>query len=318
MTYFLTTDRPTIRLNIRWASMIFAVAVVLVAGGLARAVDKVPAGSVAKALAGDSGNLSGLKLRLVGVINSENHPKALVALDGVEEEMLVGEGDFLGGYTLETIGEERIELARGTERQTVTMQHLRWIHADAKAKTLTPKSDRPAADPDVAPARRERSETVVASASRRSSSASTASSSPSSSGRPSFQMPIDGHVTSPFGLRERPIISYGVTGSRYHQGVDIAGSSGATIHAAAAGVVSGSGFSFTKGNYVEIEHAGGYETRYYHLSKRYAQRGQAIKAGQAVGVQGSTGDSTGPHLHFEIRKDDVALNPASFLPSLKE
>jgi murein DD-endopeptidase MepM/ murein hydrolase activator NlpD len=315
MTYSFATDRPTVRPSIRWAAMVLAVAVVLVAGGWASAaVDKAPTPSIAKATNGDTGNLSGLKLRLVGVINSENHPKALVAVDGVEEEMLVGEGDFLGGFTLETIGEERIELVRGAERQTVTMQHLRWIHADAKAKTLTPKPlDRPAADPDVAPARHERSETVVASAAPKRPASPAASSQ-----RPAFQMPIDGHVTSPFGLRERPVADSGLLGSKYHQGIDIASGHSATIKAAAAGTVSAAGYSFTMGNYINIEHSGGYETRYYHMEKRYAQRGQTVKAGQALGVEGDTGVVTGPHLHFEIRKDGVAINPASFLPALKK
>lgn len=106
--------------------------------------------------------------------------------------------------------------------------------------------------------------------------------------------------------------------SRNHQGTDIAAPHGTRVKASADGVVTASGYAYHRGRYVTIEHSGGYSTNYFHLYRRYVKRGQRVKAGHTIGLEGSTGNSSGPHLHFEIRKDGKALDPARFIPSLKK
>ena len=126
----------------------------------------------------------------------------------------------------------------------------------------------------------------------------------------SVKWPAQGRVTSGFGWRIHPITRR----NELHQGIDIAASSGTTVVAAAAGKVTFSGWNGGYGNLVTIDHGGGIVTRYAHLSKRSVAKGDSISAGQAIGLVGSTGFSTGPHLHFEVRVDGEAVNPRSHLP----
>jgi hypothetical protein len=125
------------------------------------------------------------------------------------------------------------------------------------------------------------------------------------SGAPEFIWPMQGRLTSGFGYRRHPMGG----GSRMHNGVDLAASYGTPVRAAADGVVTRVGYNGALGRYIYVRHANGYETRYGHLSSRDAKVGQKVVAGEAIGLEGSTGNSTGPHLHFEIRKDGRAINP---------
>ena len=125
----------------------------------------------------------------------------------------------------------------------------------------------------------------------------------------SFSWPVTGTITSPFGWRSNPF-----GGSpEFHQGLDIAAPSGTTVTAAAAGTVIMAQWYGGYGNYILIDHGGGYSTGYGHLSAIYVSNGQGIKRGQAIGAVGSTGASTGPHLHFEVRIDGKPVDPASRL-----
>ncbi|MCR5874431.1 M23 family metallopeptidase [Phenylobacterium sp. J426] len=128
-----------------------------------------------------------------------------------------------------------------------------------------------------------------------------------------FQDPVPGRVVvSPFGLRQLPWEE----GGRLHAGVDIQAESGEAVRAAADGVVVEAGQSSTYGRYVALKHAEGLTSFYAHLGavSGHLRRGMAIKAGEAVGKIGSSGVSTGPHLHFEIRDSrDRPLNPTLFL-----
>lgn len=105
-----------------------------------------------------------------------------------------------------------------------------------------------------------------------------------------------------------------VTGSYYsaHKGMDIAAPTGSTVVAAASGLVTAAGYSASMGNYVVISHGDGITTRYYHNSKLVVSAGQAVKLGDVISYVGSTGWSTGPHLHFEVRVNDVPVNPYQF------
>ncbi|HEY1653505.1 MAG TPA: peptidoglycan DD-metalloendopeptidase family protein [Candidatus Tumulicola sp.] len=127
-----------------------------------------------------------------------------------------------------------------------------------------------------------------------------------SGGSGSFSWPVTGPITSPFGWRSNPF-----GGSpEFHQGLDIAAPSGTTVTAAASGTVIMAQWYGGYGNYILLDHGGGYSTGYGHLSAIYVSNGQAVKRGQAIGAVGSTGASTGPHLHFEVRIDGKPVDPA--------
>lgn len=99
-----------------------------------------------------------------------------------------------------------------------------------------------------------------------------------------------------------------------HEGLDFTASSGTPIVATADGVVTRSGWEDTYGNIVEVTHAEGFMTRYAHISKRHVTEGQHVKRGQRIADVGSTGRSTGPHLHYEVFRHGRVLNPAQVLP----
>ena len=118
-----------------------------------------------------------------------------------------------------------------------------------------------------------------------------------------------GWVSSHFGMRADPF-----TGHRaYHEGVDIAARLGSTINAMGDGVVSHAGIKAGYGLMVEIVHGQGYTTRYAHTAKNLVKVGDRITKGQPVAEVGSSGRSTGPHLHFEVRRNGQAVNPQSYL-----
>jgi len=121
-------------------------------------------------------------------------------------------------------------------------------------------------------------------------------------------------MTSAFGIRKHPLsgkTNYGET--RFHQGVDFASSKHAMIHASADGKVIEVARSKSYGNFILIEHGGIFKTRYAHLSKLYTDSGERIFQGQLIGRQGSTGNATGEHLHFEIIFKGTPVDPMFFL-----
>lgn len=123
-------------------------------------------------------------------------------------------------------------------------------------------------------------------------------------------MPVKGYrYTSGFGYRYDPFNG----GTAMHAGVDMAGASGEPIYASADGVVQQAGRSGGYGNLVELSHGKGIDTRYAHLSSIAVKPGERVRQGQLIGKMGSTGRSTGTHLHFEIRVDGRAVNPRPFL-----
>lgn len=134
------------------------------------------------------------------------------------------------------------------------------------------------------------------------------------SGGERFILPMDGRVTSRFGYRKHP--SGG--GRRYHHGVDIASASGSPIRAAASGRVKTVSRSWSKGLYVVISHADGYETTYFHLRKAVSRKGWNVAQGEIIGLEGSSGNTTGPHLHFEIIKNGLRVDPELYLPELSK
>jgi murein DD-endopeptidase MepM/ murein hydrolase activator NlpD len=123
--------------------------------------------------------------------------------------------------------------------------------------------------------------------------------------------PVTGEIdfSSPFGVRLDPFLHV----PAMHTGIDFRGSYGEPAHATAAGTVTSAGWSGGYGQMVEIDHGNGLATRYGHLSEIDVRVGQSIRIGQVVGRIGSTGRSTGPHLHYETRVDGEAVDPQKFL-----
>ena len=144
------------------------------------------------------------------------------------------------------------------------------------------------------------SATLAAKIQAAQAAAGTAGGSPSNSG---FIWPVSGPVTSPFGWRW----------GRMHEGIDIAAASGTPIGAAAAGTVIYSGWLGGYGNVIVIDHGGGISTTYGHQSSLAAGNGAYVAQGQVIGYVGSTGHSTGPHLHFEVRLNGVPQDPLGYL-----
>ena len=120
-------------------------------------------------------------------------------------------------------------------------------------------------------------------------------------------MPVAGRLTSGFGMRFHPILGY----SRMHQGLDLAAPWGVPIRAAASGTVSFAGWHGGHGNMVQLAHGGGTGTGYAHMSRIAVSPGEQVVQGQVIGFVGSTGLSTGPHLHFEAYRGGVAVDPRS-------
>ena len=119
----------------------------------------------------------------------------------------------------------------------------------------------------------------------------------------SFMTPTVGRLSSPFGPRW----------GRFHYGVDLANATGTDVVAADGGVVTRAGMAGSYGNLIIIDHQNGTSTRYAHLSAFNVKAGDVVQKGQSIGKIGSTGRSTGPHLHFEVRVGGVAKNPLDFI-----
>lgn len=127
-----------------------------------------------------------------------------------------------------------------------------------------------------------------------------------------FHWPVDGRLTSSFGWRRSPL-----TGQRvYHEGVDLAAGFNDPVHSCWDGTVSFVGQKPGYGNVVVVEHSGGWESVYAHNNESAVKTGDAVKAGQKIASVGSTGRSTGPHLHFEIRHQGTAFDPMKIQNSL--
>ena len=122
--------------------------------------------------------------------------------------------------------------------------------------------------------------------------------------------PAKGVISSTFGARQDPV--YG--GGAFHEGLDIANDTGTTIVATAAGTVTYPAYAGGYGNLIEIDHGNGFITKYGHNSALLVQAGMTVKKGQSIALMGSTGKSTGSHVHYEVRVNGVATDPLLFLP----
>jgi murein DD-endopeptidase MepM/ murein hydrolase activator NlpD len=124
------------------------------------------------------------------------------------------------------------------------------------------------------------------------------------------RMPVEGaRLSSGYGTRIHPVLG----GRRGHKGIDLAGPTGTPIYATADGVVSRADWFSSYGLYVSLEHGGSLQTRYGHMSRLNVAAGQRVRKGEIIGYVGSTGQSTGPHLHFEVRVGGQPEDPMLFL-----
>jgi murein DD-endopeptidase MepM/ murein hydrolase activator NlpD len=121
--------------------------------------------------------------------------------------------------------------------------------------------------------------------------------------------PVEGRLMSPFAMRQDPFSGEG----EFHKGVDISAPAGTTVRATADGVVTFAGWSSGYGRLIVVDHGGGLETYYAHLSKYDVQTGQEVRRGDVVGLVGSTGRVTAPHLHYEVRLGGAPVNPYHYL-----
>ena len=122
-------------------------------------------------------------------------------------------------------------------------------------------------------------------------------------------LPSQGVITSHFGSRFHPVLGY----SRFHAGTDFGAATGTPIQAAETGVVIFAGWYGGYGNAVIVDHGGGLTTLYAHASRLYVGEGETVKKGDAIAAIGSTGLSTGPHLHFEVRRNGEPVDPMNYL-----
>jgi murein DD-endopeptidase MepM/ murein hydrolase activator NlpD len=127
--------------------------------------------------------------------------------------------------------------------------------------------------------------------------------------------PVAGETTDGFGGRSNP---FGGSSLEFHSGQDIRAERGTPVVAAATGTVLSAGWQNGYGQMIEVSHGGGLTTRYAHLSKIEVAAGQAIARGDVLGRVGSTGRSTGPHLHYEVRIDGESVNPRAYLPGMAD
>jgi murein DD-endopeptidase MepM/ murein hydrolase activator NlpD len=121
--------------------------------------------------------------------------------------------------------------------------------------------------------------------------------------------PVKGWLSSSFGYRRSPFTGV----KEFHKGIDVSTRAGSPIVASADGVVSFTGWDGGYGRVVLIKHGHGFETRYAHLKKSIVKKGQRVKRGETIGLVGTSGKTTGPHLHYEVHLNGVAVNPIRYV-----
>ena len=131
---------------------------------------------------------------------------------------------------------------------------------------------------------------------------------------PNFIMPLEGNITSPFGMRIHPITNT----EEMHTGIDIDVNNGTDIKASENGEIIKQATDERFGNYIIIKHKGSFTTCYAHLDSFKKSEGEYVEKGESIGIAGATGQVTGPHLHFEIRKGEERVNPINYILEEKE
>jgi murein DD-endopeptidase MepM/ murein hydrolase activator NlpD len=247
----------------------------------------------------------------------------LVSTYRVVHDVVGGENDLLGELdgaraaveeqhaALTAKQEEAAEAALELEEQRAALAALRDAQQEQRDAAYAAREDRgatlAAANADLAEL--ERQEDALLAQSQSLTSIINGNSG-GGNGTGSMIWPVNGTVTSGYGYRIHPILGKRIL----HTGIDIAASSGTSIWAADGGAVIYATWVSGYGNTVAIDHGGGISTLYAHQSSMAVSVGQTVKKGQVIGYVGSTGYSTGPHLHFEVRVNGTPVDPMGYLP----
>lgn len=283
-----------------------------------------------------------LSLQLIGVATFQGETSCFIKHPGSSEQMIYTVGDVIGGYRIASIDNQSVtferqgtqfwltlgESSNGTPVAPVpapgAMLARKEEAAAAKKQPAIDMIDEPASSDDTV---MKYAGAAVKVKTRRFQTAKLIEdgfAAIKTTGRGASDRllalagkgfspaaPLRGELTSGYGYRRHPLGG----GTRFHMGIDIAGPYGTSVRAAAAGRVAKvyntpyAGY----GRHVIIEHANGYETLYAHLMKASVSEGQWVNQGDVIGREGSSGNSTGPHLHFEIHKNKIALDPERFV-----
>jgi murein DD-endopeptidase MepM/ murein hydrolase activator NlpD len=264
-----------------------------------------------------------LGLKMVGMGSFMGRTSAFIQHPGSRDQMIYEAGDVVGGFRIVSIQAEYVVFERGgiqlwlamgsspnveedarpePKSKDLRFAAVQYKHREPGLKTKTKAYDEAkviAADAAPAPSKtstrrsaKSSEETVVASADRER-----------------FIAPLKGRLSSGFGYRQSPMGG----GRKYHSGIDIAAPYKSPIRAAASGKVIKAARSWSRGRHVIIQHADGYSTAYFHLASTDVKEGDWVKQGEIIGREGSTGISTGPHLHFEIHRNGQAVDPALYI-----
>ncbi len=238
-------------------------------------------------------------VRLIGTAIFQGDASALVEIAATGEQKFVDLNESISGYTVRDIQPDHIVLDMGGKSVTLTAMGTQSPEVTSPMHEPITISDpmivKQAPQPAVnKPVDEEKKAEPV--------------------GITGLAMPIAGRVVSGFGQRKDP---WG-GGTKTHQGVDIAAPQGTRIRAANPGTVVESGYKALLGNYVKIDHGNGYETVYGHMYKRVAREGQHVEQGDLIGYEGSTGRSTGPHLHFAVLKNGEYMDPGEIISALEK
>jgi murein DD-endopeptidase MepM/ murein hydrolase activator NlpD len=227
-------------------------------------------------------------LHLIGIAVFQGRSTALIEDRMEGTQRFYEEGDALDGYVVKKIESNRVVLSReGGEFFLPLFALPEETLEDAPTKEE-------ASPPDEA-------ETKHAKELKTTIKAAT---------RERFLVPVAGEIASGFGYRQHPM-----GGERqFHRGIDIAAPYGRSVRAVADGIVTFASRKWGLGKTVMIRHSDGWSSVYGHLSRIVVSAGDKVEAGETIGNIGSTGISTGPHLHFELHKQGRAVNPATYLP----
>lgn len=233
------------------------------------------------------------QLRLIGTAIFQGDASALVEDLSTGEQSFVSVNDSIQGCTVQEILPGKLRLNSGTTSFELASASLPPSAAQTptvQGAVMIKQAPKPALKSTLSKVR-----------------------SVSKSSKPTFSMPISGaRFVSGFGRRKDP---WGGS-TKTHHGVDLAAAHGTRIRAAADGTVKVVASNGLLGRHIIIDHGNGYETVYAHLFRQSVRNGQDVSRGQLIGYEGSTGRSTGPHLHFEIRKHGQYVDPCDYLPEL--
>ena len=205
------------------------------------------------------------------------------------------------------------ELKSSEEQQKALQESLEAYQKEQKAEYERITSEMDTVSDQIAEQSRKEA-AAAAAAKKKNSAASSSTTTTTSSGATrysgTFTWPLPGYTnaSSAYGWRTHPIFGT----RKFHKGEDIPAPTGTSIVAAASGTVTTAGWVSGYGNYTVINHGGGVMTAYGHQSAIYVSVGQTVTAGQSIGAVGSTGNSTGPHLHFEVYVNGSTQNPMSY------